>query len=215
MSFGDIYGHEKIIDILRKTLAQQRIAHAYLFSGVAAIGKRTLALELIKAVNCEQSGSLHDSCGECSSCRKIDHASHPDIFSVEPEGQYIRIASVRQMQERTTCRPLEARRRAFIIDDADRMNEESANALLKMLEEPSPANMLFLITTRPYAMLQPLFPLSARVAYRSPETVARFLESEMGLDHQRAMLLGALSGGSVGSALELNKEDIALTGRNY
>lgn len=210
MSFGNIYGHEKIIDMLRKTMTQQRTAHAYLFSGMAAIGKRTLAVEFIKAVNCEQSGVLHDSCGECSSCRKIDHASHPDIFFVAPEGQFIRIASIRQMQERTTCRPLEARRRAFIIDDADKMNEESANALLKMLEEPSPANMLLLITTRPYAMLQTIISRCQHVRFNplGPETVARFLESKIGMDHQSAMLLAALSGGSVGSALELNKEDI-------
>ena len=71
MSFRDIYGHEKKIEIIQKTLAKKRIGHAYLFSGISAVGKKTLSLEFIKALNCEKVDSLHDSCGECVSCRKI------------------------------------------------------------------------------------------------------------------------------------------------
>ena len=210
MSFSNIYGHEKKIEILQKTLAQNRTGHAYLFSGVSAIGKKTLAVEFIKAINCESPDALGDSCGECASCRKIQHACHPDIFFVEADGQFIRIASIRQIQERTTCKPLEARRRAFIIDDADKMNEESANALLKMLEEPSSANILILVTARPYSMPQTIISRCQHMRFNplSSETVARFLVSEMNMDNQKALLLAALSGGSIGNALELNKEDI-------
>jgi len=210
MSFSNIYGHEKKIEILQKTLAQNRTGHAYLFSGISAIGKKTLAVEFIKAINCEKPDSLGDSCGECASCRKIQHACHPDIFFVEADGQFIRIASIRQIQERTTCKPLEARRRAFIIDDADKMNEESANALLKMLEEPSSANILILVTARPYSMPQTIISRCQHMRFNplSSETVARFLVSEMNMDNQKALLLAALSGGSIGNALELNKEDI-------
>lgn len=210
MSLGNIYGHEKKIDMLRKTLARRRIAHAYLFSGPSATGKKTLAVEFVKAVNCISSDDRHDACDACPSCRKIQHASHPDIFFVEPEGQFIRIASIRQIQERTTCRPLEAKKRAFIIDDADRMNEESANALLKMLEEPSPANLLILITTRPHAMLQTIISRCQHIHFNplAVETVARFLVSEKNMEHSRAMLLAALSGGTIGNALELNQEEV-------
>jgi DNA polymerase III subunit delta' len=210
MSFSNIYGHEKKIEILQKTLAQNRTGHAYLFSGISAIGKKTLAVEFIKAINCEKPDALGDSCGECASCRKIQHACHPDIFFVEADGQFIRIASIRQIQERTTCKPLEARRRAFIIDDADKMNEESANALLKMLEEPSSANILILVTSRPYSMPQTIISRCQHMRFNplSSETVARFLVSEMNMDNEKALLLAALSGGSIGNALELNKEDI-------
>jgi len=210
MSFSDIYGHEKEIKVLQKTLAQKRTAHAYLFSGMSAIGKKTLAREFIKAINCETSETLHDSCNECASCRKIQHESHPDIFYVEADGQYIRIAAIRQIQERTRCRPLEAKRRAFIIDDADKMNEEASNALLKMLEEPSSSNILVLITARPYSLLQTIISRCQHMRFNplSSEMVARFLVSEMALDEQKAMLLATLSGGSIGNALELNKDEI-------
>ncbi|MBN1470274.1 MAG: DNA polymerase III subunit delta' [Syntrophaceae bacterium] len=210
MSFGDIYGHEKKIEILQKTLAQKRTGHAYLFSGIPAIGKKTLALEFIKAINCEKVESLVDSCGECASCRKIQHESHPDVFFVQAEGQFIRIASIRQIQERTKCKPLEARRRAFIIDDADKMNEEAANSLLKMLEEPSLVNILILVTSRPYFMPQTIISRCQHLRFNplSSETVVRFLVNEKNMDHSKAILLAALSGGSIGNALELHKDDI-------
>jgi DNA polymerase-3 subunit delta' len=210
MSFSDIYGHEKKIKILQKTLAQKRTGHAYLFSGISAIGKRTLAREFIKAINCEKSDLLDDSCNECVSCRKIQRACHPDIFFVEADGQYIRIDSIRQIQERTKCKPLEAKRRAFIIDDADKMNEQSANALLKMLEEPSSSNILILVTARPYSLPQTIISRCQHMRFNplSSEMVARFLISEMEMDNQKALLLAALSGGSIGNALDLNKDDI-------
>jgi len=210
MSFSDIYGHEKKIKILQKTLAQKRTGHAYLFSGISAIGKRTLAREFIKAINCEKSDLLDDSCNECASCRKIQRACHPDIFFVEADGQYIRIDSIRQIQERTKCKPLEAKRRAFIIDDADKMNEQSANALLKMLEEPSSSNILILVTARPYSLPQTIISRCQHMRFNplSSETVAKFLISEMEMDNQKALLLAALSGGSIGNALDLNKDDI-------
>jgi len=210
MSFSHIYGHEQKIKILQKTLAQKRTGHAYLFSGLEAIGKKTLALELVKAINCAKSDSLNDSCDECPSCRKIAKGIHPDIFPVQAEGQFIRIDTIRQMQERTRCRPLEAKKRAFIIDDADRMNDPSANALLKMLEEPTSSNILILVTTRPSALPQTILSRCQQMRFNplSAETVAGFLVSEMKMDEQQAVLLASLSGGSIGNALALNKDNI-------
>ena len=210
MSFSHIYGHEQKIRILQKTLAQKRTGHAYLFSGMEAIGKKTLAMELVKAINCAKSDSLNDACDECVSCRKIAKGIHPDIFTVQAEGQFIRIDAIRQIQERTRCLPLEAKKRAFIIDDADRMNDPSANALLKMLEEPTSANILILVTTRPSFLPQTIISRCQQMRFNplSSETVAGFLVSEMKMDEQKAMLLAALSGGSIGNALALNKDNI-------
>ncbi|MGP8154123.1 MAG: DNA polymerase III subunit delta' [Smithella sp.] len=210
MSFHDIYGHEKKIEIIQKTLAKKRIGHAYLFSGIPAVGKRTLALEFIKALNCDKVDSLHDSCGECVSCRKTQRKSHPDIFSVEADGQFIRIDSIREIQKRIRCKPLEARMRAFIIDDADKMNDQAANALLKILEEPSPSNILILVTARPYSLPSTIISRCQHMRFNplSSKTVAKFLIAQQGMDNQKASLLAALSGGSIGNAMELNKEDI-------
>ena len=212
MSFRDIYGHEKKIEIIQKTLAKKRIGHAYLFSGISAVGKRTLALEFIKALNCEKVDSLYNSCSECVSCRKIQRESHPDIFLLKADGQFIRIDAIREIQKRIKCKPLEARMRAFIIDDADKMNDQAANALLKMLEEPSPSNILILVTARPYALPSTILSRCQHMRFNplSSEIVAKFLIQQMGMDKQRALLLAALSGGSIGNAMELNKEDIVV-----
>ena len=210
MSFHDIYGHEKKIEIIQKALAQQRIGHAYLFSGIPAVGKKTLAKEFVKALNCGKEDALHDSCGECSSCRKIQRGIHPDVFFVEADGQFIRIDAIREIQEQMKCKPLEARRRVFVIDDADKMNDQAANALLKILEEPSPSNILILVAARPYSMPATIISRCQHMRFNPLrfDTVAKFLVDRTGMDNQRALLLAGLSGGSIGRAMELNEDDI-------
>lgn len=211
MSFLDIYGHERQIAILKKALASKRVGHAYLFSGINAIGKRTLAGEFAKALNCEQAESLHDACEKCSSCLKAQHASHADIIFVEAEGQFIRINAIREIQERMKFRPLEGGWRAVIINDADKMNDHAANALLKTLEEPSAANILILISSRPYSMPATIISRCRHMRFNPlpAHAVFQFLVEKKGMDAQKAALLAGLSGGSAGRALELDQEDVA------
>jgi DNA polymerase III subunit delta' len=152
MSFSDIYGHERAITILKKAIAQKRVGHAYLFSGLNAIGKRTIACRFAQALNCEQAQELHDACGQCPACLKIRHASHADLINIKADGQFIRIAAIREIQEQMKFKPLEGGWRVIIIDDADKMRDEAANALLKTLEEPTASNILILVSSRPYSM---------------------------------------------------------------
>lgn len=210
MSFRDIFGHDKQIENLQKTLLQKRIGHAYLFSGISSIGKRTMAVEFAKAYNCEKpDDAVHDSCGSCLSCRKIGRNNHPDVFVIKPEGQFIRINAIREIQEQMRFKPLEAVSRVFVIDDADRMNEQAANALLKTLEEPSRANLIILITSRPYALPTTILSRCLHVRFNPlhQNVVARFLIEKMGMEEQKAFLLAGLSGGSIGRALNLDDEE--------
>ena len=210
MSFLDIYGHEKQIVILKQALAQNRVGHSYLFSGVDATGKKTLALEFAKVVNCEKSEEINDSCGKCPACLKISRNNHPDIFFIEAEGQFIRISAIREIQGQMTFRPMEGRKRVFVIDDADRMNEQAANALLKTLEEPTPANILILVTAKPYTLPSTIISRCRHMRFNpvAIDTVAKFLIERKNMEKQNALLLAGLSGGSIGQALELNKEDV-------
>jgi len=210
MSFLDIYGHEKQIVILKQALAQHRVGHSYLFSGIDAAGKKTLALEFAKVVNCEKADEIHDSCGECPACLKINRHNHPDIFFIEAEGQFIRINAIRDIQEQMTFKPMEGRRRVFVIDNADKMNDQAANALLKTLEEPSPANILILVTAKPYTLPSTIISRCRHMRFNplSIDTVAKFLIERMNMEKKKALLLASLSGGSIGQALELNKDDV-------
>lgn len=211
MSFLDIYGHERQVAILKKAMAQKRVGHAYLFSGISAIGKKTLAGVFAKALNCEQADNIHDACGKCSSCLKIQHANHADMIFVEADGQFIRINAIREIQERMKFRPLEGRWRAVIINDADKMNDHAANALLKTLEEPSASNILILISSRPYSMPATVISRCRHMRFNPlPVTaVTRFLVEQKGMDQQKSGLLAGLSGGSIGRALELDEENIS------
>jgi DNA polymerase III subunit delta' len=211
MSFLDIYGHEKPIKILRKAITQKRVGHAYLFSGINASGKRTLAGQFVKTLNCESADTLADACGKCSSCLKAQHASHADMIYIEADGQFIRINAIREIQERMKFKPFEGRWRSVIIDDADKMNDPAANALLKTLEEPSAFNILILVSSRPHSLPATILSRCRHMRFNPlPATaVARFLAEQKGMDQQRSALLAGLSGGSIGKALELDAEDIA------
>ncbi|MEN6622174.1 MAG: DNA polymerase III subunit delta' [Smithella sp.] len=211
MSFNDIYGHERQIAILKKTMAQRRVGHAYLFSGINAVGKRTLAGEFAKALNCEKADTIQDSCGQCSSCLKIQHANHADVLLVKADGQFIRINAIREIQERMKFRPFEGGWRTVIIDEADKMNDHAANALLKTLEEPSASNILILISSRPYSMPATIISRCRHMQFNPlPATIiASYLTEQKGMDQQKSYTLAGLAGGSIGRALELDEENIS------
>jgi len=206
MSFKDIIGHAKPISILQNALRKDRLAHAYLFHGMDGIGKRTLALTFAKALNCRRGD--FDACDSCLSCIKTDHRNHPDIETIEAEGQFIRIDAVKNLQERMKFRPMEGEKRVSILVDADRLNNAAANALLKTLEEPSPANILILVTARPYQLPITILSRCQQIRFNPipQETVAMLLRKRFSLEESHARLLAAASGGSMGKALDLNRE---------
>lgn len=213
MSFKDIYGHEKQISVLQTSVARDRIPHAYLFYGMEGVGKRTVAEVFAKALNC-RSNSI-DACDECPSCVKIDRGNHPDVVMIRAEGQFIKVKEIRDLQEQMKFRPFEGRKRIFIIDDADRMNSVSANALLKTLEEPSASNILMLITARPHQLPMTILSRCQHLRFNPlrRETIALYLQEKVSLDSHTSSLISLSSGGSIGKALTLH-DDSYLTTRN-
>ena len=213
MSFNDIYGQDKQIAILKSTIESGRVPHSYLFYGIKGVGKRTAAEIFAKALNCPE-GKL-DSCDKCSSCLKIDHKNHPDVITIEPEGNFVKIKAIRDLQKQMQFRPFEGKKRVFIIVDADRMNSEAANAFLKTLEEPSPSNILILVTSRHYLLPATILSRCQQLRFNpiQRDTVASFLEKKLSLDRSSARLLALSSSGSIGKALEMNK-DSYLTFKN-
>jgi DNA polymerase-3 subunit delta' len=147
MKFDKFIGNRKVIDRLRTKLREQRFPHGLIFSGPRGVGKHTCALMVAKALNC-LTAPAGEFCDECAACRKIESGTHPDVLtvSVEDEATQIKIAQIRQLLGILDLQPLEGRNKVFIIDPADLMNAEAANALLKGLEEP-PENTFFILTT--------------------------------------------------------------------
>jgi len=209
MPFANIAGHERIVGILRRTLEARRIAHAYLFVGPEGCGKRTTALALIEAAFCNGI----DGCGNCPTCRRVAALQHPDLHLLEPDGAFIKIDQVRQLQRELSLRPYEATFKACIIEAADRFHQSAGNALLKTLEEPPGSALMILLTANPEAVLPTIRSRCQTVNFQHlPEgTVAQLLAGQ-GVDPVAARLAACLAGGSPGRAMELCSEE-ALSGR--
>ncbi len=213
MLFKEIKGQEKAIAFLKSAIGQDRVAHAYIFHGLDGIGKKATALAFAKTLNCREAGpeALTDPCGECLSCRKIDRGSHPDVITIEPDGAFIRIKEIRELQEQMMFRPAEGRKRVFIILEADRMNSAAANALLKTLEEPTGSNILVLVTARPHQLPLTVLSRCQRIKFqplRSGDMI-NILEERFSVEAQMSSTLAAISGGSLGKALEIRDNDFA------
>ncbi|NWF54284.1 MAG: DNA polymerase III subunit delta' [Syntrophaceae bacterium] len=207
MPFARIKGQEKAIAALRKALGNDRLAHAYLFVGPEGVGKRLTALTLAKAMNCQSPPEPGDCCEKCPPCIKANSSNHADIITVEPEGEFIKIDQVREMQKRLRFRPMEGGRRACIIDPAERMKAEASNALLKILEEPPRDTHLFLITGRPHQLLSTILSRCQWIRFHplSPPDIAQILEKNRGLEEEKARFYASLAGGSVGQAMALSE----------
>jgi DNA polymerase-3 subunit delta' len=154
MRFTDFIGNTKVVERLRTKLREGRFPHALIFSGPAGVGKRTCALMFAKALNCLQSGP-DDFCDACTHCRKVDSGVHPDVLMIglEEEAAEIKIAQIRDLLGTLSLRPLEGSQKVFIIDPADAMNDSSANALLKGLEEPPDDSHFILLSSSPQSLL--------------------------------------------------------------
>ncbi len=203
MTFDSIIGHKQQIDILQRSLKNQRIAHAYLFDGPDGVGKRLVALALARALFC-QTG---DGSGDCPPCRKVDHNNHPDLHLLDAEGTSIKIDQVRSLQQDLALRPLEGKYKVCLIDGAEQLNPAAANALLKTLEEPQPNTVIILLTSQPEKLLPTIRSRCQRLPFhRLPkQRLTEILANRLELDETEASILAALSEGSFQKALGKNK----------
>ncbi|MFT6400040.1 MAG: DNA polymerase-3 subunit delta' [Bradymonadia bacterium] len=142
-----------------------------------------------------------DSCGKCSACIKLAAGSHPDVVLVEPDGRFIKIAQIREIHSKTRFQPFESERRVVVIDQAETIRDEAANALLKNLEEPRGDTMFMLVTANPQRLLTTIRSRCQMLRFGglTPTDVAAILVS-LGADEQQALIAGRLSQGSVGGA---------------
>jgi len=169
MAFDKIPGNARIKSILRSALRRKRVPPTLLFAGPPGVGQRETALELAKALNCLQRDD--DACDACSSCRTIEAGRHPDVIDVKTlpvknerskitesddetkEVTVIKIDQIREAIGLAVMKPMTARKRVFLIDDATEMLEASANSSLKILEEPPSHVQFILITSNPDPLL--------------------------------------------------------------
>src|SRR6266704_2604217 len=192
--FSRLTGNTEVKELLRRALKTNRLASSLLFTGDEGIGKKSFALEVAKALNCRDRHGV-EACDECSSCKRISRSTfppfgkddddkermiwseHADVAMVRPFKQIIRVKPMRELEREANFRPFEGAARVFIVEDADTMNDQAANALLKTLEEPPPTSHLILTTSNPTALLAIIRSRcqTIRFAPIAAEEVERFL----------------------------------------
>jgi len=207
MAFKDVLGHSRPITLLQRAITNEKVVNSYLFLGSEGIGKKYVALQFAKTLNCLE-GDGGEACDHCISCKKIDHALHPDVLIIEPEGQNIKVDQVRQLQKELAYRPYEAKRRVCILTAADRMAPHIPNTLLKTLEEPPLHTVIILLANNPRFILPTILSRCQPVRFNPLPIplVSKWLMEDKGFNQAEAHLLALLSEGSPGKALEIQEE---------
>ncbi len=216
MGFSEIIGHQKPLETLRAALASGRLHHAYLMLGPEGVGKRTVAHALAKAIHCTEMDN--DFCGSCPNCSRIQTGNHPDVRTIEPGvgKKEIGIQQIREIEKELNFRAFSGKK-VVIIDPAVLMSLSAQNALLKTLEEPPRDSLLILIASNSGGLLPTLRSRCLRLSFGPlPKgLIADFLLARETMTRDDAQFVAAMSMGSLGTALELDREELSAQRRSW
>ena len=165
MPLAQIRGQAASTDLISKALQSNRLPSAWLFVGPPSVGKRLTALLIAQTLNCRTYQGI-DACGQCDPCRQIEVGNFADVELIEPSGQNIRMEQIQEALRWMQYRPERGHYRVLILDEADRMNRESANAFLKTLEEPPPQTTIILLTTSPMLLLETILSRCQQIRFQ-------------------------------------------------
>jgi DNA polymerase-3 subunit delta' len=211
MEFKGIVGHERPRGLLSSILKKDRFPHALLFSGPLGVGKYTMAVEVLKYLFCEKG----TACGICRTCQNVIRNTHPDLHILRTETS-IGIDELRNVRKEVYEPPYEAPLRVVLIDGAEQMTHEAANALLKTLEEPPPLNLFLLITSSEKDVPLTIRSRCMHIGFGPipTEEIKSHLVKALQLAEKKAELLASLSWGSMSSAFFwMDEENFAMRRR--
>lgn len=207
--FTETLGQSKAVALLSNALKNDRLAHAYLFTGPEGVGKATTARQFAATLLCS-SNTTDGPCGSCNTCQQFASGNNPDFLHIRPQGATIKINQVRDLKKTIGFPPLESPCRVILLDEVHTMRREAGNSLLKLLEEPPPDNILLLtaIDSEPIlptivsrCQVIPFYPLSTELA-------AEIIQRNMDMSGEDAMNLARLTGGCPGLARTFNTEKL-------
>ena len=235
MSFKNIIGQKRVVSIIKRAITSNRTPHALLFHGAEGLGKEAVAVELAKALFCQQDPVY---CDVCSDCKRVQQLTHPDLLLIYPspkqpkpeevqtvrksiiDNPYFRaklwsnpsilIDTIRGLKKTVSMTSYENKGRVIIIMDAHRMTTEAANSLLKVLEEPSGKLTMILISSQSNLLLSTIVSRCQKIRFDPIAWVdieAALIEREL-IPAERARILARMSFGSYRRALELLDEDL-------
>ncbi len=204
-SFAKVIGQASVKEHLKKSLQARKVSHAYIFYGERGGGKKTLADLFARALQCETGGE--EPCNQCTSCKQALHHNQPDIIYVQHEKPgIISVDEIRkQVNNDIGIKPYSSEHKVYIIDEAEKMNVQAQNALLKTLEEPPAYACILLLTTNMEALLQTIRSRCVTLTMKPvPDTeLQRYLMREVQVPDYKAGICAAFARGNVGRAREL------------
>ena len=214
--FGDLVGQEHIVDVLQSAVAathsgnealgvtDQAMTHAWLFTGPPGSGRSSAAVAFAQALVCPSSG-----CATCNACRSVITNAHPDVEVIRTEGLSIKIDEVRELLARVAWAPSMGGWRVVVMEDADRLTESAANALLKAIEEPGSRTVWLLCAPTLRDVLPTIRSRCRHLQLVTPSTqaVAQVLQSRDGISPQMADFAARISQGHIGRARYLAKNE--------
>jgi DNA polymerase-3 subunit delta' len=215
MNVWDKLHQSRVVSGLAAQMASDEIAHAWLLLGPNGSGKTSAALAMAASLNCPVEPGV--GCGTCSTCARIIRRRHPDVHHVVAEGAIIPVDLVREVVIPEAARsPFEGRRKVFIIEEAERMNDPAQNALLKTLEEPQPDTVFILLSGNEGDVLETIMS-RCRVVRLEPVAEARIVEllEEDGAPEEIALLAARLADGDFERARLLTEDPLALERRSF
>lgn len=213
-SFRELVGQEHVLQALVNALDNDRLHHAYLFTGTRGVGKTTIARILAKCLNCE-TGVSSEPCGTCSSCLEIAEGRSVDLLEVDAASR-TKVEDTRELLENVQYAPTRSRYKVYLIDEVHMLSSHSFNALLKTLEEPPPHVKFLLATTDPQKL--PATVLSRCLQFNlknmPPEQIVSHLgnvleQESITFEEPALWLLGRAASGSMRDALSLTDQAIA------
>ena len=203
--FHDIIGHEQIIRHLKNAITHDMVSHAYILNGPEYSGKRMLAEAFAAALQCEGEGER--PCMECRSCRQAEDHNQPDIIYVRHEKpNTIGVDDIRaQINNDIAIRPYSSRYKVYIVDEAEKMNQQAQNALLKTIEEPPAYAVILLLTTNADSFLQTILSrcITLNLKAVKEDVIREYLMKRYQIPDYQADVCAAFSQGNVGKAVQL------------
>ena len=207
-------GQTHVLKALINALDNQRLHHAYLFTGTRGVGKTTIARIIAKCVNCE-TGITSTPCGECSVCREIDEGRFVDLIEIDAASR-TKVEDTRELLDNVQYAPSRGRFKVYLIDEVHMLSSHSFNALLKTLEEPPPYVKFILATTDPQKLPATILSRCLQFSLKNmtPERVVEHLSHVLGVENvpfedDALWLLGRAADGSMRDAMSLTDQAIA------
>ena len=216
-TFDDLVGQQHVTETLKNAIKNDRVAHAYIFSGARGVGKTTAARILAKAMNCVK-GPTAQPCGECDSCKEITAGSSLDVIEIDAASNR-GIDQIRELREMVRYAPAASRRKVVILDEAHMLTGEASNALLKTLEEPPDRVIFVMATTQPEDLADTIRSRSQHFHFRAltfAEIAGRLEEiarkEDLKIEAGAMAVIARMAEGSLRDALSLLEQARAYCG---